>query len=515
MDHIIRRGAKDTTFDPASQNCEHVLSALLENRLDAVLVVNPTGVILGWNNVAENTFGWSAKEVIGRRVGDVLAPRRFRKAFRRGMAPLSRFCGRRLELTLLGKGGRKRLVEISMSNVTFEACEGYVVYARDLSARLQAERVNSQYSAIFHSSRDAIIGMSLTGDVEAWNPAAIRIYGLQPEEIIGKSVFTFLSAERQRIVKAALLRVAKGEEISLFEYSRLDGDGDEIWLAVSMSPIRDAAGTVLGASAIVRDVTEYRRAEAAEREKREAELANRAKSDFLSRMSHELRTPLNSILGFTQLLEMKTDDPTVTEATTHISKAGRHLLALINEVLDIARIESGRIHLALESISLRAILAEATDIAQPLASKKNIEIESELPDEEIAILADRQRTLQILLNLLSNAIKFNHSGGFVRAQVTTSELGVCRISIEDSGHGIEEEASSRLFAPFERLGAERSVVEGTGLGLAVSRKFAEAMDGSLTLTFTGPRGSCFCLELPLATAKQEAESDQGQFVQTA
>ncbi|HWA83678.1 MAG TPA: PAS domain-containing sensor histidine kinase [Fimbriimonadaceae bacterium] len=492
------------------------MSALLENRLDAVFVVNRAGVLVAWNDVAEATFGWSAKDVVGRHVADVLAPRRFRKVFRRGMAPLARFCGRRLELTLLCKGNRKRFVEVSMSNILLESCEGYVVYAHDLAARLQAERANSQLSAIVHSSRDAIIGMSLTGVVETWNPAAVRIYGLQAEEIVGKPVSTFLSEERHRVVKAALNRVAKGEGVSLFEYSRLDGHGDEVFLAVSISPIRDAAGTVLGSSAIVRDVTEYRRAEAAEREKREAELANQAKSEFLSRMSHELRTPLNSILGFTQLLEMRTDDPNVTEATLHISRAGRHLLALINEVLDIARIESGRICLSLESLSLRSVLVEAVDIARPLAAKKNIRIESDLPDQDIAILADRQRTLQIVLNLLSNAIKFNRDSGFVRIFVATSEPGFCRISVEDSGIGIEGDTSNRLFAPFERLGADHSVVEGTGLGLAVSRKFAEAMDGSLALAYTGSEGTGFCLEMPLATTKQVAENGtRMRLIQTA
>lgn len=422
------------------------------------------------------------------------------------MRPLARFCGRRMELSLLVKGGRKRLYEVSMSTVHLEGCDGYVVYARDLSARLQAERVNSQLSAIVQSSRDAIFGMTIGGIVETWNAAAIRIYGLQPEEIIGKSVFSFLSEERQVIVRSALTRVAKGEDVSLFEYCRPDPAGNDIWLAVSISPITDTHGTVLGASAIVRDVTEYRRVGAAERQKREAELANQAKSEFLSRMSHELRTPLNSILGFTQLLEMQTDDPRVTEATIHIAKAGRHLLSLINEVLDIARIESGRMHLAVEPVNLRSVITEAIDLAIPLASERNVSIQSTLPEMEVAIVADRQRTLQIILNLLSNAVKFNRIGGTVHVAAISAEPGICSIAVEDSGHGIDGDWSRKLFSPFERFAANRTEIDGTGLGLAVSRKYAEAMCGSLKLSYTGPDGTCFCLDLPLATAKHHEEA---------
>lgn len=487
----------------ASPNSDQVLAALLENQLDAVFVIDHDGVIAGWNHVAETSLGWSQSAVLGRSVADVLAPRRFRKAFRRGMRPLARFCGRRMELSLLVKGGRKRLYEVSMSTVNLEGYDGYVVYARDLSARLQAERVNSQLSAIVQSSRDAIFGMTLGGIVETWNSAAVRIYGLEKEEIIGKSAFSFLSEERQGVVKAALARVAKGEEVSLFEYCRSDRAGNELWLAVSISPITDAHGAVLGASAIVRDVTEYRRVDAAERQKHEAELANQAKSEFLSRMSHELRTPLNSILGFTQLLEMQTEDPRVTEATAHIGKAGRHLLALINEVLDIARIESGRMHLDVDFVSLRSVVAEAVDLAKPLAAGRNISIEATLPDEDVGLVADRQRTLQIILNLLSNAVKFNRSSGSVRVTAMTPEPGICAICVEDSGHGIEGDWSRKLFSPFERFGVNRTEADGTGLGLAVSRKYAEAMNGDLMLSHTGPDGSCFRLELPLATAKPQ------------
>jgi signal transduction histidine kinase/ActR/RegA family two-component response regulator len=247
---------------------------------------------------------------------------------------------------------------------------------------------------------------------------------------------------------------------------------------------------------------ERARAEA-ERARRQAEEASRAKSEFLSRMSHELRTPLNAVLGFSQLLGMDELDERQREAVEQINKGGRHLLDLINEVLDIARIEAGRLSLSMEPVDLPAVVDEALALVQPLAVQREIRVE--LGAIEGTVLADRQRLKQILLNLLSNAVKYDRLGGTVRIEVARSG-GRHRISVSDTGPGIDPAKVARLFTPFDRLGAEATDVEGTGVGLALSRRLAEAMAGTMGMEPAAGRGSVFWLELKAASPAERPQA---------
>ncbi|HEV2736142.1 MAG TPA: ATP-binding protein, partial [Longimicrobiaceae bacterium] len=250
------------------------------------------------------------------------------------------------------------------------------------------------------------------------------------------------------------------------------------------------------------DVTERNRAEEALRgATADAERANRAKSEFLSRMSHELRTPLNSILGFAQVLDRAGMAPEHRKSVQHILKAGRHLLHLINEVLEIARIEAGRQSLSLEPVRIGGVLTEAVGLVRPLAEQLRITVE-DAPRAFAGeyVRADRQRLTQVLLNLLTNAIKYNRPGGRVRLDcvfVPGKDGGDARLAVrvEDTGRGIPADRAGQLFTPFARLGAEQTEIEGTGLGLALSQRLTEAMGGSLTLEASGPEGSTFRLEL--------------------
>jgi len=240
------------------------------------------------------------------------------------------------------------------------------------------------------------------------------------------------------------------------------------------------------------------RAEESVRQAREqAEQASRAKSEFLSRMSHELRTPLNAILGFTQLLELEQPSPSQVESVQHISRAGKHLLSLINEVLDISRVEAGRLALAPEPIDLPDFIALAVDLIRPLAQRRDIEltIEPSTARLPLRVLADRERFQQVLLNLLSNAVKYNHPGG--RVTVTCRDDGPrLRIAVTDTGQGIEPGKMARLFVPFERLGAETTDIEGSGIGLALSRGIVTALDGELNVESRVGEGSTFWVSLP-------------------
>jgi CheY-like chemotaxis protein len=224
-------------------------------------------------------------------------------------------------------------------------------------------------------------------------------------------------------------------------------------------------------------------------------------------MSHELRTPLNAVLGFGQLLEMDTLTSEQEEGVHQILKGGRHLLALINEVLDIARIESGHISLSLEAVQVHEAVTEALDLIRPLASDHGVALVVEVPNEMGYVRGDRQRLKQVLLNLLSNGVKYNRSGGTVTLRCSPTVDGGVRLDVADDGPGIGESDMGRLFIPFDRLGAEQTDVEGTGLGLALSKHLVEAMGGSLSAQSAPARGSTFTVELP-ATVGPEQQYEQ-------
>ena len=245
-----------------------------------------------------------------------------------------------------------------------------------------------------------------------------------------------------------------------------------------------------------RERHERRRAQRAEEA---ATSANHAKSEFLSRMSHELRTPLNGILGFAQLLERELEQPQQREGVAHILKGGRHLLGLINQILDIARIEAGKFSVSLEPVETSEVIASALDLVRPQAAARGIGLSIAVVWRG-HVMADRQRLQQVLLNLLSNAVKYNRPEGVVTVSCDRTPSGTCRLAVTDTGLGIAPERMPRLFTPFDRLGVQDGSIEGTGLGLALSKGLVEMMGGTLSAASTPGTGSTFSLELPIASA---------------
>jgi CheY-like chemotaxis protein/nitrogen-specific signal transduction histidine kinase len=234
-----------------------------------------------------------------------------------------------------------------------------------------------------------------------------------------------------------------------------------------------------------------------------AEGANRAKSEFLSRMSHELRTPLNAVLGFSQVLEMGELSDSERQSVTQITKGGRHLLDLINDILDISRIETGNLTLSPEPVLVDDVVDDVLDLVEPLADQREIRCSLVPGAADTYVLADRQRLKQVLLNLLANAVKYNRVGGTVTVSYDQPDAQHVRIKISDTGPGIPESKRQRLFEPFERLGAEQTNVEGAGIGLALSQRLAEAMGGVLDVESVEGEGSTFWIELGLAEGPVE------------
>ena len=307
------------------------------------------------------------------------------------------------------------------------------------------------------------------------------------------------------------------------EYRVVQPSGRVRWVIDSRTVIREPDGSVRYLSRLVRVISDRRLAEDelhrlnAELEHRveqrtaelsaariEADRANQAKTSFLSAMSHDLRTPLNAILGFAQLLEMDGLSADQTEGVRQILSGGRHLLELITEILDITRIESGRLALSPESVDVHDVVSQTIELIRPLAAQRGIAVDIQpFPANAKAVLVDRQRFKQILLNLLSNAVKYNREHGRVTVRVEQIASDKRRIAVSDTGVGIPQAKLALLFQPFERLGAEQTEIDGTGLGLALSRALAQAMGGTLGVESIVDRGSTFWVELPVAEGPSE------------
>ncbi len=283
----------------------------------------------------------------------------------------------------------------------------------------------------------------------------------------------------------------------MLELRLLQPDGEVRWMRCRLTPARTGVDAPRRWVATVKDVTDQKHAELALRSAlAEAERASGAKSEFLSRVSHELRTPLNAILGFGQLLELDELEPVHEESVQHILRAGRHLLGLIDEILEISRIESGQLRLSLEPVDLAESMGEALDMVRPLAARRSIElIGRPRPGSWGWVRADNQRLKQVLLNLLSNAVKYNRDGGSVRVDVLPSATGRLRASVTDTGIGIPAVDLERIFLPFDRLMADQSGEEGTGLGLTLTKGLLEAMGGAIGVRSDEGEGSEFWIDL--------------------
>jgi PAS domain S-box-containing protein len=377
--------------------------------------------------------------------------------------------------------------------------------AQDVTERNQSERAlkesEQRYKQMFEGNGAIqwLIDPTTASIVEA-NQAASDFYGYSLEALKGMNLVAMNTFFGEVEGKELLERMSREAVIIVARHTIASGKIKDV--EVRAGPI-DLGGRRLIHS-IITDISEQKRAEGARMAQEAAEQANRAKSEFLSRMSHELRTPLNAIIGFSQLLEMDDLDPDQMESVGLVHKAGRHLLDLINEMLDISRIEAGHMSLSTEPISVAELLRECLDLVKPIAADKNIMLMAgKALEYNSHVQADRQRLKQIILNLLSNAVKYNRVGGSVWLSCEELVPGRMRIAINDTGAGIAQEKLEKLFTPFERLDADQTGVEGTGLGLALSKRLAELMGGDTGVESVVGQGSRFWVELPAAASPLE------------
>lgn len=353
---------------------------------------------------------------------------------------------------------------------------------------------------------DAVITIDQKGIIQSFNPGAEKIFGYSPPEVIGRNVKILMDGEHQEKHDEYLKRYLETRVPRIIGIGRevigLKKDGTHFDLELSIS--QSLVGEETWFTGICRDISERKQHEMEMRRARlEAEAANNAKSQFLARMSHELRTPLNAIIGFGQLLEL---DGSVTQnqkkSIQHIVNSGHHLLDLINDILDLSRIETDAIPLSLEPLDIPVLVREMITLTQTMALNSNIKISNQIAETlPYRIMGDRTRVKQILLNLVSNAIKYNREKGSVTLSCQNESEDLIEIAVEDTGCGISPDERHKLFVPFERLGAENSTIEGTGIGLAICLDLAKKMNGDIQVDSTPGQGSRFILQLPKAVDK--------------
>jgi PAS domain S-box-containing protein len=366
-----------------------------------------------------------------------------------------------------------------------------------VTTRATIEEHRGRFQAVLDNAPAVVFAKDLKGAYLFVNQRLEQVTGLPAEQIEGRTNYDLFPTEVADMLSEHDRAVLDSGRQQEFEEVIPHEDGLHTYLTMKF-PLRDALGTIYAVCGISTDVTELKRVQSELDERAELERSTRAKSAFLSRVSHELRTPLNAILGFGQVLEVDALTDRQRNSVHQIMRGGRHLLELVNDLLEISRIESGQLSVSLGIVDVAQAVHDIVLMMEPLADERAVTVSHQSGVARPLALADEQRLKQVLLNLVSNGIKYNRDGGSVDIRVQPAEGGRIAICITDTGRGIAAEDLERLFSPFERLGAEQSGVEGTGLGLALSRLMVEAMQGSLEVASVHGEGSTFTVELPAA-----------------
>jgi len=516
------------------------LHAIVEASPLAIIALDADGLVKMWNRGAERIFGWSENEVVGRALPTV--PPEFQDEFR--TLVLSQMQGRGglagFETTRMRKDGA--LIDVSIWTSPLRDSTGNISgimsVAADITDRKRADKERSQlvareqaaraeaslekrYQKLLESAPDAILEVDRTGCIVLLNIQAEKLFGYSRAELLGKSIETLIPERFQAIHPPHRDRyfahpVTRPMGTGLDLHARR-ADGTEFAVDVILSPY-EADGGGGRVICVVRDITDRKVSDEQirtlnqhlEQRNREVEQANRLKDEFLASMSHELRTPLNAIIGFSDLLAEQSEPQFSVKQKRfvgHIRQGARHLLELINDILDLSKIEAGHLELKYEEFSISGAAAEVLANVRPAATAKNLQVDSSLP-QDLFLYADRLRFKQVLYNLLSNAIKFTPSGGRVAVETSKARGSFC-FCVADTGIGIPKHEHEAIFSSFHQVGTTtKGVREGTGLGLAITKRLVEQHGGQVWVESEPGKGSRFFFTMPLRAASPNGVLEQ-------
>ncbi|MDE3086440.1 MAG: PAS domain S-box protein [Acidobacteriota bacterium] len=514
---VLYGAARDVTDRRLTQAAlarnERLMQAILDQSTAAVYVEDLDERYLLVNDAFLAIVGRGREEVVGRRAAEVWAPRPNPGGDVDALVMASGESVTRDDVVDVGGGPRTYMTVRFPVRDAAGATVGMAGIATDITGRTEAEEALAErerlLDTIVRACPDIVTILDSTGRVREVSQASSRILGYDLRDPVHEELEGLLHPDDLAAIYRAYARLLTQETPQIdLRYRVRHRDGHWVTLDTRGQVVRGDDGRAEGAVVVSRDITaDLAFQTELEEALRSAEEASAEKSDFLSRMSHELRTPLNSVMGFAQLLGMDALGEEQTQAVGHILRAGHHLLNLIDEVLDIARIESGRLDLSLGPVPVAAVVADALDLAGPLAEDRHIALVVDLGaiPATTHVRADRQRLMQVMLNLLSNGVKYNDPEGRVTVSARL-EGGAVTLAVADTGPGIDPHDAERVFRPFDRLGAERTAVQGTGVGLTLSKHLVEQMGGSIALASEPGRGATFTVTLPVTDPEVQTQA---------
>jgi two-component system sensor histidine kinase VicK len=472
--------ALDITDTKAAEEKSAKLAAIIESSDDAIVSKTLESIITSWNDAAERIFGYQADEMIGESILKLI--------------PLDLQYEETEILSRLKKGERvehfetKRLrkdgilIDVSLTISPIKDKLGNIIglskIARDITEAKSAEEKSAKLAAIIDSSDDAIISKTLESIVTSWNDSAQRTFGYTPEEMIGESILKLIPQDRQHEETRILSQLRKGERVEHFETKRLKKDGTLIDVSLTISPIKDKNGTIIGLSKIARDITEWKKEE-------------QRKNDFVAIVSHELKTPLTSIMGYVQLLlakSQKEDNEFNTKILSRADAQTRKMTIMIQDFLNLAKVEEGKIKLNVSEFNLKDLIVEIASDSQFSSSKHEITLDI---DEGTIVKADRDKIGQVFSNLLSNAIKYSPQGGAITIASNFEEDKV-KIAVRDNGIGISLSDQKRLFDRFFRVNNDIiKLISGFGIGLYFTSEILRYHQSNIHVISKEGEGSTF------------------------
>ena len=483
---------------------------IFNNLWDGISVLNHEGKIIEVNSAYCEMLGYDKNEILGKPVTHFIHPDNHHTldTFQQQLETQGRAS---LESVDIHKDGSS--IPILVRGIPCEVLGQKTVIGviQDISIRKSHEEKlkesEAKYIDLYENSPSAFLSVCYqSGSIIRCNKALAKLLGFSQQELLKMDARQLFADTEQGIHKAKkfMRKTLKGLHIKNCQLQMKHKDGENIWISLSERPITDAHGYAVVSRTTIMDISAQKKLEASLIESQKtSERANQAKSHFLSQMSHELRTPMHSILGFSQLLEREFENTPQGAYVSYILNSGKHLLSLMDDILDLSRIESGKIPLDIKNIELLQVIEKCTNTMKEISQEKNITLFIEEKNNFKRIVrADFTRITQVLLNIISNAIKYNNPGGKVVVKGEDNSENGFRIAVTDDGVGIAQKLQCELFTPFNRLGKENSEIEGTGIGLVICKKLIESMDGSIGFSSTEDKGSQFWINIPLASEQQ-------------